>query len=35
MGDTGAWFAGAGVRRAPVKFFPPSELEQARAWLKA
>jgi hypothetical protein len=26
-------FAGAGVRRAPVKFFPPSELEQARRWL--
>jgi hypothetical protein len=26
-------FAGAGVRRAPVKFFRPNELEQARAWL--
>jgi stage II sporulation SpoAA-like protein len=26
-------FAGAGVRRAPVKFFLPSELEQARSWL--
>jgi hypothetical protein len=26
-------FAGAGVRRAPVKFFPPHELEQARSWL--
>jgi hypothetical protein len=26
-------FAGAGVRRAPVKFFPPIELEQARSWL--
>jgi hypothetical protein len=26
-------FAGAGVRRAPVKFFPPKELEQARRWL--
>ena len=26
-------FAGAGVRRTPVKFFPPSELEQARTWL--
>ena len=26
-------FAGAGVRRAPVKFFQPNELEQARAWL--
>ncbi len=26
-------FAGAGFRRAPVKFFPPNELEQARCWL--
>jgi hypothetical protein len=26
-------FAGAGVRRAPVKFFSPNELEQARNWL--
>jgi hypothetical protein len=26
-------FAGAGVRRAPVRFFPPNELAQARAWL--
>jgi hypothetical protein len=26
-------FAGAGVRRTPVKFFPPDELEQARSWL--
>lgn len=26
-------FAGAGIRRAPVKFFPPNELEQARNWL--
>jgi len=26
-------FAGAGVRRAPVKFFPPEELAQARTWL--
>ena len=26
-------FAGAGVRRAPVKFFPSNELEQARSWL--
>ena len=26
-------FAGAGVRRTPVKFFPPGELEQARSWL--
>jgi len=26
-------FAGAGVRRAPVKFFQPNDLEQARSWL--
>jgi SpoIIAA-like len=26
-------FAGAGVRRTPVKFFPPNELEQAKSWL--
>jgi len=26
-------FAGAGVRRAPVRFFSPKELEQARTWL--
>jgi hypothetical protein len=26
-------FAGAGVRRAPVKCFPPNELEKARNWL--
>ena len=26
-------FAGAGVRRAPVKFFPHNKLEQARKWL--
>jgi hypothetical protein len=26
-------FAGAGVRRAPVKFFPPNELDRARSWL--
>ena len=26
-------FAGAGIRRAPVKFFPPGELQQARSWL--
>ena len=26
-------FAGAGVRRAPVKFFPPNELDAAQAWL--
>ena len=27
-------FAGAGVRRAPVKFFQPNELATARAWLE-
>jgi len=26
-------FAGAGFRQAQVKFFPPSQLAQARAWL--
>jgi hypothetical protein len=26
-------FAGAGVRRTPVKSFPPNELGQARGWL--
>jgi SpoIIAA-like len=26
-------FAGAGVRHAPVKFFPSGELQQARSWL--
>jgi hypothetical protein len=26
-------FAGAGMRKAPVKFFRPSESAQARAWL--
>jgi hypothetical protein len=26
-------FAGAGVRRAPVKIFPPDELAAARTWL--
>jgi len=26
-------FAGAGVRRAPVRFFPPDQLAAARAWL--
>src|SRR5690242_19444961 len=25
-------FAGAGVRKAPVKFFKPDELTQARSW---
>jgi hypothetical protein len=28
-------FAGAGVRRAPVKFFTPDQLAEARAWLAA
>jgi len=28
-------FAGAGVRRAPVRFFPPDQLAAARAWLTA
>jgi SpoIIAA-like len=28
-------FAGAGVRRAPVKFFQPEELPQARMWIVA
>jgi hypothetical protein len=32
-GDSALAFAGVGVRRAPVKFFPPNELEQARSWL--
>ena len=27
-------FAGAGVRKAPVKFFQPNELATARAWLE-
>jgi hypothetical protein len=27
-------FAGAGFRDAPVKFFPASQLAEARAWLK-
>jgi SpoIIAA-like len=26
-------FAGAGVRRTPVKFFAPNDLDQARNWL--
>lgn len=30
--DRALAFAGAGLRSAPVKFFPPTELEQARAW---
>lgn len=28
-------FAGAGFRRAPVEFFPTSQLAEARAWLVA
>ena len=27
-------FAGAGVRRAPVQFFEPDELDRAQAWLR-
>lgn len=27
-------FAGAGLRKAPMKFFPPDEQAQARAWLE-
>ena len=27
-------FAGAGIRRAPVQFFEPEDLEKARAWLR-
>ena len=26
-------FAGAGIRRTPIKFFPLAQIEQARAWL--
>ena len=26
-------FAGAGVRKAPVKFFQPADIEQARRWI--
>jgi hypothetical protein len=29
----GLAFAGAGVRKAPVKFFPSDQLAEARAWL--
>ena len=28
-------FAGAGLRRAPVQFFPQSRLAEARAWLRS
>lgn len=31
----GLAFAGAGVRRAPVKFFPSTELQQAKSWIVA
>jgi hypothetical protein len=32
--ETGALaFAGAGIRRAPVKFFRPEQLAEARRWL--
>jgi len=31
----GLAFAGAGVRRAPVKFFEPEKLPQARMWIVA
>jgi hypothetical protein len=32
--ETGALaFSGAGIRRAPVKFFLPNELGKARSWL--
>lgn len=28
-------FAGAGVRKAPVKFFPTAQLAEARSWIAA
>ena len=31
--DHGLAFAGAGIRKAAVRFFPPGEGAQARAWL--
>jgi hypothetical protein len=31
--DHGMAFAGAGIRTASVRFFPPAESTQARAWL--
>ena len=31
--DHGMAFAGAGIRKAAVQFFPPAESAQARAWL--
>jgi len=31
--DRGLAFAGAGIRKAAVQFFPPAETAQARAWL--
>jgi hypothetical protein len=33
--DHGLAFAGAGIRKAAVHFFPPAESAQARAWLLA
>ena len=31
--DHGLAFAGAGIRKAAVRFFPPAESARARAWL--
>ena len=31
--DHGLAFAGAGIRKAAVRFFPPAEIARARAWL--
>jgi hypothetical protein len=31
--DHGLAFAGAGIRQAAVRFFPPTEIARARAWL--
>ena len=33
--DPGLAFAGAGIRKAGVEFFPPAESAQARTWLLA
>ena len=33
--DHGLAFAGAGIRKAAVQFFPPAEGDRARAWLLA
>jgi hypothetical protein len=27
-------FMGAGIRPSPLKFFPPEQIAQARAWLR-